>query len=426
MGSLIDCFRSAVLAEGKAELTDGQLLEDYLSRGDEASVAALVRRHGPMVWSVCRRVLHNHHDAEDAFQAAFLVLVRKAASVMPREMIGNWLYGVAYQTALKAKATTAKRQAREKQVTEMPEAGARTEPDLWPDLEPLLDLELSRLPEKYRVAIVLCDLEAKTGKEAARQLKIPEGTLSTRLRTARMMLAKRLTKRGVTLSGGMLATVLSQQIKSAGVPSSVVSSTIKAVTLVAAGQATASGVISAKVAALTEGVLNTMLMTKLKVAMAVVLIVAILTGGAGLIYQTTPAAEQPKAQKATESGKQRDARARRPTETTPEKVVLAYGYNDAKGDEKFLGHSLRVSGRVVRVQRVEIGNEPHYLLTLDDADRPHNNQPLSFVFRTDSRKQLAKLEMGQQVKIEGVCQGRTAKGRDAITFTECKVLKDKE
>src|SRR6202011_5211949 len=108
-------LRRTVLLRERAGLTDGQLLEDYLSRRDEASVAALVRRHGPMVWGVCRRVLHNHHDAEDAFPAAFLVLVRKAASVMPREMIGKWLYGVAYQTALKAKATTAKRQAREKQ-----------------------------------------------------------------------------------------------------------------------------------------------------------------------------------------------------------------------------------------------------------------------------------------------------------------------
>jgi hypothetical protein len=157
-----------------------------------------------------------------------------------------------------------------------------------------------------------------------------------------------------------------------------------------------------------------MLMTELKVAMAVVLMVAILTGGAGLIYQKTQASVQPKAQGATERGKQQDARATKPTETAAEKVMLAYVYNDAKGDEKFLGHTLRVSGRVERVQRVEIGNKPYYLLTLDDADRPHNNMPLSFVFRTDSQKQLTKLEMGQRVRIEGVCQGRTAKGRDAM------------
>src|ERR1700731_4596533 len=174
----------SVLRDG-AGLTDEQLLEDYISRHDEAAFATLVRRHGPMVWSVCRRVLRNHQDAEDAFQATFLVLVRKAASIVPREMVANWLYGVAHQTARKARATTAKRQAREKQVNELPEPEARTEPELWRDLQPLLDQELSRLPDKYRVAVVLCDLEGKTRKEAARQLGVPEGTLAARVARGR-------------------------------------------------------------------------------------------------------------------------------------------------------------------------------------------------------------------------------------------------
>src|SRR5947209_2918028 len=177
--NVIDRLRSAVLAGG-ADLTDGQLLECFISRGDDAAIAALVRRHGPMVWGVCRRVLGNQHDADDAFQATFVVLVRKAASIVPREMVGNWLYGVAHLTARKARAMNAKRQTREKQVQDMPEPAA-AEPNLWQDLQPLLDQELSRLPDKYRVAIVLCDLEGKTRKEVARQLKIPEGTLSSRL-----------------------------------------------------------------------------------------------------------------------------------------------------------------------------------------------------------------------------------------------------
>src|SRR6185437_2866477 len=205
------------------------------------------------------------HDAEDAFQATFLVLVRKAAWIKPREMIGNWLYGVAHQTALKARATAAKRQGREKQVKEMPEAAIMPEPDLWANLEPLLDQELSRLPDKYRVTIVLCDLKGKTRKEVARQLKIPEGTLSSRLTTARTMLAKRLARHALAVSGGALATVLSQKAASAGVLTSVVSSTIKAVTLVAAGQAAAKALVSAKVAALTDGALKSMLLTRLKI-----------------------------------------------------------------------------------------------------------------------------------------------------------------
>src|SRR5262249_22645957 len=148
---------------------------------------ALVRRHAPMVWGVCRRVLGNLHDAEDAFQATFLILVRKAASIASPKLLANWLYGVAHQTALKARATNAKRRVRERQVTHMPEPAAN-EPDRWNDLQPLLDQELARLPNKYRVAIVLCDLEGKTRKEAAWQLGVPEGTLAARVARGRVML----------------------------------------------------------------------------------------------------------------------------------------------------------------------------------------------------------------------------------------------
>src|SRR5205809_5551032 len=168
---VIQHLRSVVLLRDGAGLTDEQLLKDYLSRDEEAALQTLVRRHGPMVWGVCRRVLRNWHDAEEAFQATFLVLVRRAASIASPELLANWLYGVAHQTALKARATSAKRGARERQVAMMPEPAA-TAQDLWSDLQPLLDQELSRLPEKYRVAIVLCDLEGKTRREAARQLGV--------------------------------------------------------------------------------------------------------------------------------------------------------------------------------------------------------------------------------------------------------------
>jgi RNA polymerase sigma factor (sigma-70 family) len=260
-------------------MTDGQLLDSFLTQRDHDAFAALVRRHGPMVWGVCRRLLTNYHDAEDAFQAVFLVLVRKAATVEPREMVANWLYGVAYRTALKARSVAAKRKKREKQVVEMPES-AVADLEVWHDLQPLLDQELNCLPDKYRAPMVLCDLEGKTRKEAARQLGWPEGTVAGRLATARKFLAKRLARRDTTLSGGALATVLSTKAASASVPPSVVSSTIKAATLVAVGQAAATEVISAKVAALTEGVMKAMLMSKLKTASAVILIVGLLaTGG---------------------------------------------------------------------------------------------------------------------------------------------------
>src|SRR5262245_29114727 len=138
--------------------TDGELLERFVRHWDGAAVEALVRRHAPMVWGVCRRILRNHHDAEDAFQTVFVVLVRRAASVVPREAVADWLYGVARQTALKARQMLAKRKERQ---VDAPEPAA-PEPDGWRDREPLLDRELAALPEKYRVPIVLCDLEGRT------------------------------------------------------------------------------------------------------------------------------------------------------------------------------------------------------------------------------------------------------------------------
>src|SRR5205814_1898208 len=168
----------------------------------------------PMVWGVCRRILSNHHDAEDALQATFLVLIRKAASVRPNSMVGNWLYGVARQTALKARATAAKRRTRVRQVVDMPDPAAK-EQELSGDLHALLDQELSRLPDKYRVAIVLCDLEGETRKQAARQLGLPEGTLSARLARGRAMLAKRLSRHGLTISAGTLAAVITHNAASA-------------------------------------------------------------------------------------------------------------------------------------------------------------------------------------------------------------------
>jgi RNA polymerase sigma factor (sigma-70 family) len=297
MSKVIHQLHSAAMRWEAVDLTDGQLLDAFVKRREQAALEVLVRRHAPMIWSVCRRILDNHHDAEDAFQATFLVLVRKAPSIMPREMVGNWLYGVAQQTARKARTTTAKRQARERQQTAMPETDV-TERELWSDLQPLLDKELSLLPDKYRVVIVLCDLEGKTRPETARQLGLPEGTVASRLARARTMLAKRLAPHGLPVSGGMLAAVLSQEAAAGAVPISVLLSTIKAVTSVAAGQAVA-GVISVKVATLAEGVLKTMFLTKLKVASMVLVVMAVAAGGAGgLAYYaqaTEPAITQAEA-----------------------------------------------------------------------------------------------------------------------------------
>jgi RNA polymerase sigma factor (sigma-70 family) len=292
LSEVMQHLRGTVLLREGAGLTDGQLLGCYIEQRDDAAFAALVRRHGPMVWGVCRRLLHPH-DAEDAFQATFLVLVRKAASIVPRERVANWLYGVAHRTALQARRNLARRRAREKQVTEMREP-AVTEQDLWRDLQPLLDRELSRLPDAYREVIVLSDLEGKTRKEVARQLGLPEGTVGSRLARARALLAKRLSRQGVTLSGGALAAVLAQQAASAGVPNSVVDATIQAASLLGAGTAVPAGAISLKVAALTEGVMKAMLFAKLKAAIAVVVALGLVATTITLLTCRTAVGQQDK------------------------------------------------------------------------------------------------------------------------------------
>jgi RNA polymerase sigma factor (sigma-70 family) len=282
LSRVIEEFRQATLARDGAGKTDGQLLEAFVSRQDEAAFTALVHLHGPMVLGVCRRLLGNVHDSEEAFQATFLVLARKAASIRPREMVGNWLYGVASRTALGARAANARRRSRERQVDRMPEP--QTDPeDLWLELQPLLDQELSRLPDRYRVPVVLCELEGRTRRDVARQLAIPEGTLSSRLATARKLLAGRLSRRGLTLSGGLLGAVLSENVASA-VPASLVTSTVKGATLVAAGETGAAGLVSARVAALAKGVIQGMFVSKLKIATVVLLTLAL--GGTGAVVLT--------------------------------------------------------------------------------------------------------------------------------------------
>jgi RNA polymerase sigma factor (sigma-70 family) len=268
---------------GGPQCSDGQLLERYVARRDSAAFEALLRRHGPMVLGVCRRVLRNGHDAEDAFQATFLVLVRRAASVRPREQVGNWLYGVAYRTALKAKVTAARRAARERMVP----GKVQTSDEPAADWLPLLDQEVSRLPDKYRVPVVLCDLEGKTGREAARLLGWPEGTLSTRLREGRALLGKRLARHGVALSAAAAGLALGAGAAAGNVPPALVTATMQTAAAVAAG---AAGAAPAGVLALTEGVLKSMSLSKLKTAAAVALTLALVGLGAG-VYHSLSAAQ---------------------------------------------------------------------------------------------------------------------------------------
>lgn len=286
---LMPTLRRAVLGRQAAARTDGELVTAFVLTGEGEAFGELVRRHGPMVLGVCRRLIPDHATADDAFQAVFLVLARRAASVRPRERVGNYLYGVAYRTALKARSVLARRRSREKQVTAMPEPRTPSASHDWADLQPVIDEELARLPEKLRVAVVLCDLEGRPQREVAKHLSVPPATLATRLASARRRLAARLTRRGVTLSGGALAGLLGAHGAAPAVPYPLSSGVVRAAEALAAG-GPVDALVSAQAVQLSDGVMQMMMLAKLKaVAVVAAVALALATGlGTGLV----PAAAQ--------------------------------------------------------------------------------------------------------------------------------------
>src|SRR5262245_48786399 len=189
-------FLRGIAAPPPAEDPDRQLLQRFVALADESAFRELVRRHGPLVLGVCTRVLGSEHDAEDAFQATFLVLVRKAGSLRAPERLGPWLYGVAYRTALKARAGVSRRRQREKPLADGAQATEADDPG-WRDLRPVLDEEVGRLPRKYREPFVLCYVEGLTNEQAARVLGCPPGTVFSRLAWARERLRRALRRRGL-------------------------------------------------------------------------------------------------------------------------------------------------------------------------------------------------------------------------------------
>jgi RNA polymerase sigma factor (sigma-70 family) len=260
-----------------AGLSEGQLLERFLARRDEVAFEALVARHGPMVLGVCRGVLRDPHEAEDAFQATFLVLIRKAGTIRRGDSLGPWLYRIARRVAVRASAGGSRRRGSEVQAAEaVAAAPAPDGPDR--DARALIHEELDRLPEKYRAPIVLCYLEGRTHEEAARQLRWPIGSVKGRLSRARGLLRDRLTRRGLALSGVAPAFALEGEA-GAAVPPALSEATIRAAMDIAAGKAT--GFATATTAALAEGVLKAMFANKLKGLAAGVLAVGLLAAGVG-------------------------------------------------------------------------------------------------------------------------------------------------
>jgi RNA polymerase sigma factor (sigma-70 family) len=291
---LLRFIRLLAAARGTGELTDGQLLQRFVRERDESAFAALLHRHGPMVLGVCQSILHDAHEAEDAFQATFLVLVRKARSIGKPESVASWLHGVAYRLAAKARADLARRRSHERQAPRMP----NPEPDdevLWRDLRPVLHEEVRRLPERYRAPFVLCYLEGKTNEEAARLLGWPKGTVLSSLARARERLRGRLTRRGLTLSTGVLATVLAQHAAPAAVSPTLLEATARAALLLLAGPAAAASGIAAPVLVSVEGMAKALFLARLKLTAAVLLAAGLVGTGAGLLAYQVRLAARPEA-----------------------------------------------------------------------------------------------------------------------------------
>jgi RNA polymerase sigma factor (sigma-70 family) len=319
-------IRKLAGAPDLAEPSDADLLKRFAYQQDGEAFADLVQRHGPMVLGVCRRILRNADDADDAFQATFLILVRKAAGIARPGALGCWLHEVALRTALRARAQAAVRKQHERQVPEMPQSDFLAAV-AWRDLQPVLDEEIARLPARYREPFVLCYLQEQTYEQTAGQLHCLPGTVSRRLAQAREMLRKRLTRRGLSLPAGVLAAALAESSARAVVMTPLVTTTVQAALASAAGKGAAA--LSGPVAALVEGGLHAMTVTKVKTIVGVCLAVGLLCAGAGLVAREalTPAAP--------ESGPQTAA-------------VVSKSKKDAKpAVQKQTGDTVAVTGRVV-------------------------------------------------------------------------------
>jgi RNA polymerase sigma factor (sigma-70 family) len=270
------------------EQTDGALLQAFLTRNDQAAFEALVRRHGPMVLRVCQGSLTNLHDAEDALQATFFVLAQRAKSIRKKESLASWLHGVAHRVAENAKRAAARRRGHERQASpQQPRDPALCA--AWQELQAILAEEIEGLPETVREPFVLCCVENQTCAEAARHLDLEEGTVWNRLGRARKLLQERLTRRAITLPAGVLPSLFGQKAVSALVPAALVVSTAVAATRITAGQTSPAGLLSTNVAALMEGALKAMLLTKFKVATVLLSAVAVVAT-LGLAIQARDAA----------------------------------------------------------------------------------------------------------------------------------------
>jgi RNA polymerase sigma factor (sigma-70 family) len=363
LGHLRDLRDMAALSEAP----DAQLLECFTHEHAEAAFAALVRRHGPMVWSVSRRVLPHVQDIEDVFQATFLLLARRAASIRKTESVGSWLHGVAHRLALKLRVQHTRRLSREKRATDMRQSRASDQASLS-EVQAALDSALEKLPEKYRAALVLCYLEGMSQEEAARHLDCPLSTLRTRVARGRKLLRDRLAAQGLTLSSAGLATLLIASAAPAVAPAGHVKAAVEAALPFAAGQP-AAALCSKQAAGLVEGGLRTMFLSKVDTARALLLVLGLAVTGAGVLaHQALAAREQPVV------GQQSSGKGQQPAAATGTEVPKQPA-GDKSDRSDLSGRVLGPDGDAVHGARVVLwpgaGKAPIARTTTDPEGRFH-------------------------------------------------------
>jgi RNA polymerase sigma factor (sigma-70 family) len=425
-------------------LGDAELLRRYVQQRDEAAFESLVCRHGPMVLGVSQRVIRNRADAEDVFQATFLILARKASAICGPARLGSWLHGVAFRVAMQAREAARKRRAKEAAAV----ASRQNPEDRLEDLAESLDREIARLPEHLRTVVILLDLEGKTRREAAGILRCPEGTIASRLSRARGLLRKRLGENvpstGLPLLSGLLAREsLAQQL-----PFDLLSGTVQAAMQFSSRKA-AVGIISENVRTLAGGALKAMFIDRIWKTTAMVLMLGILTIGSSLVLGKSRASyvndekDENPAKVLTQSGN---------NEGLPVgflDILSAYQFNEAAANVKYDRKQIRLSFGMQnsRVKRIRPGYDPNdwhwiqtpgkpgfpdYVLIISAAPTKNSKQTQSsepkmdlvLGFGEDAEKQLASLSRECSVVAEGQCIGRTTtrNGREIVCLANCKIV----
>jgi RND family efflux transporter MFP subunit len=390
MQTLVRLIHKVAGARSLGSETDDRLLERFVAGRDDNAFRALVDRHGPMVLGVCGRILRDANDVEDAFQATFLVLVRKAGSIGRPQLLANWLHGVARRTALEARTRAQRRRMREQQRVET----ATGEPKgaaFAADVKPALDEEIGWLPERYRVPVILCYLEGRTNEEAARIIGCPKGTVLSRLASARQRLRVRLTRRGLAPTVGMTAALASASLRAA-VPAALARRLVE--TAILGGGASLSAPLGAEVISLANGVLNAMFWTKATYVVAILLSLVLVGGGLVLWAPAVNSAGPPEARKVSTAAVQ---------EKDEAKTKAAQPAAGQGADSK-AGISEVFTGRTVPLESVQLRSRVTGYLTKVVVKDGAEIKRGDLLFEIDPRPYMAEVDKAEAILAQRVAR----------------------